>query len=262
MILQTILEATAARLTAQKRFIPLDKVIAASAELDTNTGFPFERALRRQQTAFICEVKKASPSKGIIVEDFPYLTIAQEYEAAGAAAISVLTEPNFFLGNDAYLSEIAHTVNIPVLRKDFIIDEYMIYEAKCLGAAAVLLICAALSAEQLQEYIDLAHSLGMSALVEAHTAQEVEMAVQAGARIIGVNNRDLKTFQVDIRISQELRKLVPAGIIFVSESGIKTADDVQQLRTMGTDAVLIGETLMLAKDKKAALNILKGDEHG
>lgn len=262
MILQTILEATAARLTAQKRFIPLDKVIAASAELDTNTGFPFESALRQQQTAFICEVKKASPSKGIIVEDFPYLTIAQEYEAAGAAAISVLTEPSFFMGSDEYLSEIARTVNIPVLRKDFIIDEYMIYEAKCLGAAAVLLICAALSAEQLRAYLDLTHSLGMSALVEAHTAAEVEMALQAGARIIGVNNRDLKTFQVDIRISQELRKLVPAEIIFVSESGIKTAADVQQLRAMGTDAVLIGETLMLAKDKKAALNILKGDEHG
>ena len=261
MILQQILHTTAERLVAQKRFIPLDKVIAASSELEINTNFPFERALRQQKLAFICEVKKASPSKGVIAEQFPYLNIAQEYEAAGAAAISVLTEPNYFLGSDEYLSEIARTVSIPVLRKDFIIDEYMIYEAKCLGAAAVLLICAALSAEQLRAYIELAHSLGMSALVEAHTAAEIEMALQAGARIVGVNNRDLKTFKVDINISKELIKLVPPEVLFVSESGIKTAADVQELRTMGANAVLIGETLMLAADKKAALATLKGDEH-
>ena len=222
------------------------------------TDFPFERALRGKDMSFICEVKKASPSKGIIAEDFPYMDIAREYAAAGAAAISVLTEPYYFKGDDRYLKEIAETVSIPVLRKDFIVDEFMIYEAKLLGASAVLLICAILEQKQLAEYIQLAHTLGLSALVEAHDERELNMALESGARIIGVNNRDLKTFEVDTNNSIRLRKLAPPGIIFVSESGIKTREDIAALRRNNVDAVLIGETLMRAGDKKAALAELRG----
>ena len=208
--------------------------------------------------SFICEVKKASPSKGIIADNFPYLTIAKEYEKAGAAAVSCLTEPYWFLGSDSYLREIAANVKIPVLRKDFTISEYMIYEAKVLGASAVLLICSILSESQLKEYLELAHSLGLSALVEAHSGKEIDMAVNSGAQIIGVNNRDLKTFSVDVKNSASLRSLVPEDRIFVSESGIQTAADVENLRKIGADAALIGETLMRAEDKRAKLEELKG----
>ena len=194
----------------------------------------------------------------MIAEDFPYLDIARDYEAAGAAAISCLTEPFWFKGSDRYLQEIAAAVNIPVLRKDFTVDEYMIYQAKTLGASAVLLICSILSKEQLAEYLEIAHSLGLSALVEAHDEEEVKTAVSVGAGIIGVNNRDLKTFTVDINNSARLRKLVPPEILFVSESGIKTAQDIAALRQNGTNAVLIGETLMRSPDKKAALAQLRG----
>lgn len=262
MILQQILERTAKRLQKQKTRIPLDRLRALVSQLPVSQEFPFEQALKNKGMAFICEVKKASPSKGVIAYDFPYVEIAQAYEEAGAHAISVLTEPYFFQGQDSYLFEISAAVNLPTLRKDFVIDEYMIYEAKNLGAAAVLLICAALSAEQLRTYIQLAHSLGLSALVEAHTAAEIEMAIAANARIIGVNNRDLQTFNVDINISKQLRKLVPDDIIFVSESGISTAADISELRANGTDAVLVGEILMRAEDKKAALEELRGDALG
>jgi indole-3-glycerol phosphate synthase len=239
----------------------LDEIAARTKErvaAKAPQGFPFEKALRTDDIAFICEVKRASPSAGVIAEAFPYLDIAREYEAAGAAAISVLTEPHYFKGEDRYLREIAETVSIPVLRKDFIVDSYMIYEARVLGASAVLLICAILDEKKLAEYIALAHSLGLSALVEAHDERELKMALEAGARIIGVNNRNLKNFEVDASTSIRLRKLVPENVLFVSESGIKTSEDIAALRQSKVDAVLIGETLMRAKDKKAALNKLRG----
>ena len=221
--------------------------------LGAQTGFPFEAALRGKDIAFICEVKKASPSKGVIALEFPYRQIALDYEAAGAAAVSVLTEPAYFQGADAYLS-----VGIPVLRKDFTVDSYMIYEARTLGAAAVLLIAALLDGDTLRDYIGVAHSLGLSALVEAHTAEETEVAVKAGARIIGVNNRDLRTFQVDTGNCLRLRPLVPRSVLFVAESGVRTAADIDRLRAGGVDAVLVGETLMRAPDRKAALAALRG----
>lgn len=207
--------------------------------------------------SFICECKKASPSKGLIEPDFRYLEIAREYEAAGADCISVLTEPKWFLGSDEYLKEIAKTVSIPCIRKDFTVDEYQIYQAKTLGAAAVLLICSILSEVQLGEYIKVCDSLGISALVEIHDEKEAGMAVRAGARIIGVNNRNLKDFTVDTANSRKLRDLIPDDIIFVSESGVKSTDDIRAIREIGADAVLIGETLMRADDKKAKLDELR-----
>lgn len=221
--------------------------------------FSFEHALQKPGISFICECKKASPSKGLIAPDFPYLQIAREYEAAGADCISVLTEPKWFLGSDSYLKEIAGAVSIPCLRKDFTVDEYMIYEARLLGASAVLLICSILSEAQIKEYINICDTLGLSALVEAHDEQEVQMALNSGARIIGVNNRNLKDFSVDTENSRKLRELIPQDVLFVSESGVSTADDVKKLREIGADAVLIGETLMRASDKKAKLNELRGN---
>ena len=212
--------------------------------------------------SYICEVKRASPSKGLIAPDFPYLEIAKAYEYAGAAAISVLTEPKWFLGQDSYLKEIAESVSIPCLRKDFTVDAYMIYEAKLLGASAVLLICSILNEEQIHSYISICDELGLSALVEAHDEAEVQMALRAGARVIGVNNRNLKDFTVDTENSRKLRSLIPEDVIFVSESGVRTAEDIQKLREAGADAVLIGETLMRAPDKKAKLEELGGDAHG
>ncbi len=241
---------------AKKRLSTQD--IKKAARILPKGDFAFEKALKGDDIAFICECKKASPSKGIIAADFPYLQIAKEYEAAGADCISVLTEPKWFLGSDDYLREIAKNVSIPCLRKDFTVDEYMIYEAKLSGASAVLLICAILTREQLCEYIEICNSLGLSALVEAHDEKEVETALRAKARIIGVNNRNLKDFTVDNENSRKLRKLIPQNVIFVSESGVKTAEDVRLLREAGADAVLIGETLMRAADKKAKLNELKG----
>ena len=221
-------------------------------------NFAFENALKTPELSFICECKKASPSKGLIAPDFPYLQIAKEYEAAGADAISVLTEPKWFLGSDDYLREIASQVSIPCLRKDFTVDAYMIYEAKLLGASAVLLICSILDASQMREYISLCDELGLSALVEAHDEAEVQKAMDAGARIIGVNNRNLKDFTVDTDNSRRLRSLLPPDVLFVSESGVKSAEDVASLRKIGADAVLIGETLMRAPDKRAKLRELKG----
>lgn len=220
--------------------------------------FAFERALQKPELAFICECKKASPSKGVIAEDFPYLDIAKAYEMAGADCISVLTEPKWFLGSDRYLWDIAKAVNIPCLRKDFTVHEYQIYEAKLLGASAVLLICSILTPEQIRAYIHICDVLGISALVEAHDETEVRTAVNAGARIIGVNNRNLKDFTVDTENSRRMRELVPRNILFVSESGVQSAADVQKLRSIGADAVLIGETLMRAEDKTAKLKELRG----
>ena len=219
--------------------------------------FSFEKALRKNDISFICECKKASPSKGLIAENFPYLDIAAQYEKAGADCISVLTEPKWFLGRDEFLKEIAEKVKIPCLRKDFTVDEYMIYEAKNLGASAVLLICSILSKEQIKEYLAICDELGLSALVETHDENEVKMACDVGARLIGVNNRNLKDFSVDTDNSRRLRELIPKDVIFVSESGVKTADDVKKLKEIGADAVLVGETLMRAVDKKAKLNELR-----
>lgn len=258
MILQEIAERTRQRVAEEKSAVPLSEMKKRALDISPDTGFPFKKALAAPDISFICEVKRASPSKGMIAEDFPYLDIARDYEAAGAASISCLTEPFWFKGSDRYLSEIAAAVKIPVLRKDFTVDEYMIYQAKTLGASAVLLICSILSREQIAEYLGIAHSLGLSALVEAHDEEEVRTAVSVGAGIIGVNNRDLKTFTVDINNSARLRKLVPPEILFVSESGIKTAADIRALRENGTNAVLIGETLMRSPDKKAALDELRG----
>ena len=258
MILEEIAARTVQRVAEEKAAVPLSEMKKRAEALDANTGFPFRKALSGDEISFICEVKRASPSKGLIAPDFPYLDIARDYERAGASAISCLTEPFWFKGRDEYLAEISNAVTIPVLRKDFTVDEYMIYQAKTLGASAVLLICSILSKEQLSEFLGIAHSLGLSALVEAHDEDEVRTALSVGAGIIGVNNRDLRTFTVDINNSARLRKLVPPEILFVSESGIKTAADIEALRSNGTNAVLIGETLMRSPDKKAALDELRG----
>ena len=266
MILDEIAEKTRARLREKEKYVSFRELKGRAAALTESAGeqgrlpqaFPFAKALRRNGISFICEVKKASPSKGLIAEDFPYLRIAEEYEAAGASAISCLTEPYYFQGRDEYLSSIARRVSIPVLRKDFTVDPYMIYEAKLLGASAVLLICAILTDRELAEDLALARTLGLSALVEAHTENEVQRALSAGAEIIGVNNRNLKNFKVDITTAVRLRSLVPPEKIFVAESGISTAEDVRILKEAGVDAVLIGETLMRAADKKKKLEELAG----
>lgn len=260
-ILQEIAERTKKRVEAQKKILPLKVIeerIEKNADADTIKDFPFEKALKSEDIAFICEIKKASPSKGVIAENFPYLDIAKEYEAAGASAISVLTEPFWFKGSDRYLSEIADMVKIPLLRKDFTVDSYMIYEAKLLGASAILLICSILDTDTLSEYIAISHKLGLSVLVEVHCENEITMALSAGARIIGVNNRDLKTFEVDITLSERLRKLVPSDMLFVSESGITSPDDITKLREIGAHGVLIGESIMRSLDKKAEINRLRG----
>ena len=236
---------------------PLTQVKAAALALPRG-DFAFEKALRTPDIAFICECKKASPSKGLISPDFPYLQIARAYEEAGADCLSVLTEPKWFLGRDAYLQEIAGAVSLPCLRKDFTVDAYMIYQARLLGAAAVLLICSILEREQLRDYIALCDSLGLSALVEVHDRAEVPMALDAGARVIGVNNRNLKDFSVDTDNSKRLREAIPPEVLFVSESGVQNAGDVERLRAIGADAVLIGETLMRAQDKRAKLAELRG----
>ncbi|MDE6102297.1 MAG: indole-3-glycerol phosphate synthase TrpC [Ruminococcus sp.] len=258
----TILEKLAnhafERVETAKRKISADEIKERALSLPTG-DFEFEKALSKDGMSFICECKKASPSKGIIAEDFPYLQIAKDYEKAGADCISVLTEPKWFLGSDEYLREITENVSIPCIRKDFTVDEYMIYEAKVLGAKAVLLICSILTGEQIKNYIKICDTLGISALVEAHDENEIKTAINAGSRIIGVNNRNLSDFTVDTGNSRRMRELVPSDIIFVSESGVKNADDIKLLREAGADAVLIGETLMRADDKTAKLAELRGN---
>ena len=258
MILDKIIEATKIRVAQEKQVESPEAVKAAALALPSDTGFPFEAALRQQDFNFICEVKKASPSKGIIAEHFPYLDIAKEYEVAGAAAISVLTEPDFFKGDKKYLQEIASTVKIPVLRKDFIIDEYQIYQAKVWGASAILLICACLDVPTLTKFRELADSLGLSSLVEAHDKHEVQMAIDCGARIIGVNNRNLKDFTVDVQNSVRLRNLVQDDVIFVSESGLETPEDIQVLRDNNIGVALMGETFMRSPNKVEKLAYLYG----
>lgn len=253
-ILEEIAEKTKQRIQEEKVRVPVEYL----KERIVKNEISFLKALKKEGMSYICEVKKASPSKGLIAPDFPYLEIAGEYEAAGASAISCLTEPYYFQGSDRYLEEITSTVKIPVLRKDFTVDEYMIYQARALGAAAVLLICAILDDSQLRGYRQLAESMGMDALVEAHDEKEVERALRCGAKIVGVNNRDLRTFQVDMANSIRLRKLAPRDVVFVSESGIRTSEDIRRLYDNQVDAVLIGETLMRSEDKKAALELLNG----
>ena len=258
MILDKIIEATKIRVAQEKQIESPESVKSAALALPSDTGFPFEVALRQQDFNFICEVKKASPSKGIIAEHFPYLEIAKEYEVAGAAAISVLTEPDFFKGDKKYLQEIASTVKIPVLRKDFIIDEYQIYQAKVWGASAILLICACLDVPTLTKFREIADSLGLSSLVEAHDEHEVQMAIDCGARIIGVNNRNLKDFTVDVQNSVRLRNLVEDDVIFVSESGLETPEDIQVLRDNNIGVALMGETFMRSPNKVEKLAYLYG----
>lgn len=265
MILDKIAESTGKRIARAKENISLAEL---KSMIYTGNGinsfndrpvFAFEKALmtNKENMGFICEVKKASPSKGLIAADFPYMDIAKDYEQAGADAISVLTEPEFFLGDNKYLTDISKAVSIPVLRKDFTLDEYQIYEAKVLGADAVLLICILLELKTIKGFIALCDELGISALVEAHTENEVATALAAGARLIGVNNRNLKTFEVNINNSLYLRSLVPKDICFVAESGIKTPEDISRLKAVGVNAVLIGESLMRSQDKKEALNMLR-----
>lgn len=257
----TILDKLAAhaeeRVCAAKAVISAEEIKERAAALPKG-GFEFEKALGKDGMSFICECKKASPSKGVIAEDFPYLDIAKRYEAAGADCISVLTEPKWFLGADSFLKEIANKVSIPCLRKDFTVDEYMIYEAKLLGAKAVLLICSILTAEQIEKYIGICDDLGLSALVEAHDDNEIRAALSAGARVIGVNNRNLSDFTVDTDNSRRLRELVPENVKFVSESGISCREDIVRLEAIGCDAVLIGEVLMRAPDTAAKLRELRG----
>ena len=251
-ILDKLAASAKARCEAAKGKIPPEE-IRRLAENTPKGDFGFEKALKKPGMSFICECKRASPSKGLIAPEFHYLDIARDYEAAGADCVSVLTEPEWFLGSDRYLEEITHTVGIPCLRKDFTVDEYMIYEAKLLGDSAVLLICSILDAEQLKEYIGVADSLGLSSLVEAHDEREIAAAVGAGARVIGVNNRNLKDFSVDFGNARRLRSCIPESVLYVAESGVASADDVAAIAQLGADAALIGEALMRAEDKPAML---------
>ena len=259
-ILEEIAARTRERIAKEKSCISVSELENRIQEVNKNARqkITFLQALQKDGMSYICEVKKASPSKGLIASDFPYLAIAKEYEQAGASAISCLTEPFYFQGADQYLREISAVVQIPVLRKDFTVDEYMIYQAKSLGASAVLLICAILDDGELRAYRQLAKELGLDALVEAHDEYEVDRALNLGAEIVGVNNRDLRTFQVDMNNSIRLRKMAPYNVIFVSESGIRTSEDIRLLYENKVDAVLIGETLMRSPDKKAALESLNG----
>ncbi|WP_143322238.1 indole-3-glycerol phosphate synthase TrpC [Clostridium sp. HBUAS56010] len=258
MILDTLAAGSKKRAEAAKEKIPMDQMrklalAALDAEKDSPDGRVFEQALKKKSMSFLCEVKRASPSKGIIAEDFPYVEIVKEYEKAGADAISVLTEPDYFLGENEYLSEIRKSVSLPLLRKDFTVDPYQIYEAKVLGASAVLLICSLLDTSTLKEYLTICDSLGLSALTEAHDEREIHSALMAGARIVGVNNRNLKNFDVNLDTCLRLRSLVPDPVIFVAESGIRTKEDIRSLADAGVNGVLIGESLMKSENKKELL---------
>ena len=261
MILDDIVTKQKERIEKEKQEKDIIVLKQEACSLPSSEILFFEKSLKSKDFAFICEIKKASPSKGIIVEEFPYIDIAQEYEQAGAAAISVLTEPNFFKGNDLFLKDVADIVSIPVLRKDFIIDEYQIYQAKLIGADAILLICAILDEITLKNFINIATSLKLSCLVETHNEDEIKKALNSGAEIIGVNNRDLKTFSVDINTSLRLRKFIPENKFLISESGIKTAQNIKILKDAGFNGALIGESMMRSKNKQQFLLSLKGEEN-
>lgn len=258
MIIDDIVERTMERVAENKKRHSIDKLANLAFAKTINKDYPFEKALRKPGMSYIMEIKRASPSKGMIALNFDYKTIAKEYEEIGAAAISVVTEPDFFKGDDDFLAEVAKVVKIPILRKDFVVDEYMVYEAKLLGASAVLLICSVLDEITLMRCLNLAECLGMSALVEAHSSMQIKKALRVGAKIIGVNNRDLRNFEVDMNNSIKLRSMVPENIIFVSESGIKTYQDIKLLEKNKVDAVLVGELLMRSHDKRKTFEILQG----
>lgn len=258
MILDKLSESAKHRVEKEKKIISPEEMKQKALNMPKK-NFEFEKVLRGDDIKFICEVKRASPSKGLIAKDFPYVQIAKEYQDAGASAVSVLTEPEYFMGDNKYVEEIEKNINLPIIRKDFTVDEYMIYQARTIGASAVLLICSILDTKTISEYIRICDTLGLSALVEAHDGEEVKSALDAGARLIGVNNRNLKDFTVDINNCVRLRGLVPQNIMFVAESGIKTPDDINTLRQANVNAVLIGETLMRSTDKKKMLARLKGE---
>jgi len=258
-ILDEIADSTQARVSGQKAAVPMDEMRRRADDTVRPDRFPFERSLRVEELSFIAEVKKASPSAGVIAADFPYMEIATEYEQAGAAAISVLTEPHFFQGSDEYLARIAATSSIPVLRKDFVVDEYQIVQARALGASAVLLIVALLDDVKLRSFLALADELGLSALVEVHDQVECRRALAAGARVVGVNNRDLHTFQVDPGTTERLASLVPPDVLLVAESGVSEPATVRRLRDAGIDAILVGEALMRSSDKTTALRQLRSN---
>lgn len=256
-ILDTIAEATRLRVEQDKQRMPLDTLRSMCLQKPGRDGRPFETALKKRGMSFICEIKKASPSKGIISPDFPYLEIAAAYKAAGADCISCLTEPQWFLGSDQIFEEIRRSVSLPMLRKDFVVDEYQIYQAAVMGADAVLLICSLLNTDTIRKYLILCEELGLSALVETHDEREIASACEAGANIIGVNNRNLKDFSVDFSNAARLRDLIPWGVLYVAESGVSGPEDVAALKAAGADAALIGEALMRAKDKAAALSAMR-----
>lgn len=258
MILDELAEYAAVRVEADKKRISLDEMKNKALSLPKG-DFRFEKALKKQGGAVICEVKKASPSKGVISEDFPYLQIAKEYEQAGADCISCLTEPKWFLGSDEIFTQIRNTVSIPMIRKDFTVDEYQIYQAKAMGADAVLLICAILSEKQLKDYLSVCDDLGITALVEAHDKTEIETAVKIGARVIGVNNRNLKDFTVNLDNALSLREFIPQNTVFVAESGVKTPQDAKNLLQNGANAVLVGEAFMRSDNKGEFLNQIRED---
>ena len=255
-ILNQLADHARERVKTAEKTHPFEEIKERALSLPKG-DFAFEKALAKPGIRFICECKKASPSKGLIAPEFPYLEIARSYEKAGADAVSVLTEPKWFLGDDRYLKEIAAEVSIPCLRKDFTVDKYMIYEAKLLGAAAVLLICSILSVEELAEYLRICDELGISALVETHDEEEVRSALAAGATILGVNNRNLKDFSVDFQNAKRLRDLIPPDVLYVAESGVTGPQDVAELKAVGADAVLIGEALMRAPNKRSMLEQLR-----
>lgn len=252
MILDEIAAHAAQRVATAKRLISMEKLRKAALQFPKGE-LRFIQALQAKEMSFICEVKKASPSKGILSEDFPYLAIAQEYQSAGADCISCLTEPKWFLGSDEIFRSIRNAVATPMLRKDFTVDEYQLYEAKALGADAVLLICALLPTKTIARYLEICDELGLSALVEAHDEGEIESAMQAGAQIIGVNNRNLKDFTVNFKNAARLREKIPANVLFVAESGVTGVKDIAHLKAAGADAVLVGEALMKAPNRRALL---------
>ena len=256
MILDELAAYAKERVALAKSAVPLEQIRDKACALPKG-DFRFEKALRKSQMGFICEVKKASPSKGIISEEFPYVEIAKSYEAAGATCISCLTEPKGFLGSDEIFREIRENVTIPMLRKDFTVDAYQIYEAKVMGADAVLLICALLDTKTLRAYLDICNKLGISALVETHDEREIDSAVAAGAKLIGVNNRNLKDFTVDFSNAVNLRKRIPEDALYVAESGVANREQVKALARIGADAVLMGEALMKAENRMHFLTELQ-----
>lgn len=258
MILDMLAASAKRRVEAAKSLVPLNSIKKKAFEIaKSGQHYCFENSLMHDGVSFICEIKKASPSKGLIAPVFEPEITAREYASAGAAAISVLTEPEYFLGSNEHLTAVKEAMTLPVLRKDFTVSEYQLYESKVIGADAVLLICAILNVDTIRKFLDICDELYMSALVEAHTAAEVETALEAGARIAGVNNRDLNTFEVDFNTCLKLRSLVPNNVLYVAESGIKSREHISLLRDAGVNAALIGETLMRSADITATLADLK-----